>query len=104
MYSHSHFTLPIPKFSFLRISNPIRKVNATLVRYKNSFVFLKNIFQAIDTFSSFFLLFSKNKVKTPASSNRKLKNQSASYFIGDPIPNEEAQKRWGWRYEMKVIY
>ncbi|KAH9753141.1 DNA (cytosine-5)-methyltransferase CMT2 [Citrus sinensis] len=42
------------------------------------------------------------KVKTPASLDRKLKNQrSASYFIGDPIPNEEAQKRWGWRYEMK---
>jgi len=24
-------------------------------------------------------------------------------FIGDPIPDDEARKRWGWRYKLKVV-
>ncbi|KAL5550863.1 hypothetical protein UlMin_001039 [Ulmus minor] len=26
---------------------------------------------------------------------------SRFFFIGDPIPDDEAQNRWGWRYELK---
>lgn len=39
----------------------------------------------------------RKKYKTSASSTNK------SSFIGDPIPDDEAQKRWGWRYELKVV-
>ena len=30
------------------------------------------------------------------------KNKAASFFVGDPVPADEAQQRWKWRYEMKV--
>ncbi|XP_022949032.1 putative DNA (cytosine-5)-methyltransferase CMT1 isoform X2 [Cucurbita moschata] len=29
------------------------------------------------------------------------KNKAASFFVGDPVPADEAQQRWKWRYEMK---
>lgn len=38
-----------------------------------------------------------------ASLEKKLKKQKfPSYFVGDPVPTEEAQERWRWRYELKV--
>lgn len=42
------------------------------------------------------------KIKMEDCSKNKQKNGKCS-FIGDPIPNDEAQERWRWRYEMKVI-
>lgn len=50
---------------------------------------------------------SKNEgsVKKDMVSERKEKKQqkTACWFIGDPIPEEEARERWAWRYELKVI-
>lgn len=44
------------------------------------------------------------KFKTPASlENKQKKYKNMSFFIGDPILDDEAQERWRWRYEMKVI-
>lgn len=43
------------------------------------------------------------KIQTDDCSKNKLKNGKTSFFIGDPIPDDEAQERWRWRYEMKVI-
>ncbi|KAJ9537437.1 hypothetical protein OSB04_030170 [Centaurea solstitialis] len=42
------------------------------------------------------------KCKARASSNkkqRKLKRES--FFVGEPVPEVEAQERWHWRYELK---
>ncbi|KAJ7953371.1 Cytosine-specific methyltransferase [Quillaja saponaria] len=42
------------------------------------------------------------KFKSPAPSTNKNENKKCvSFFLGDPIPNDEARERWGWRYEMK---
>lgn len=30
-------------------------------------------------------------------------SKMTSFFVGDPVPADEAQQRWKWRYEMKVI-
>ena len=43
------------------------------------------------------------KIKTSKFSKSKLKNSNSSFFIGDPIPDDEAQERWRWRYELKVM-
>lgn len=44
------------------------------------------------------------KFKTPASlEDKQKKHKNMSVFIGDPILDDEAQERWLWRYEMKVI-
>lgn len=46
------------------------------------------------------------KRKTLDSSKNKQNKQEnikSASFIGDPIPDVEAQERWGWRYRMKVI-
>ncbi|KAF3447847.1 hypothetical protein FNV43_RR08553 [Rhamnella rubrinervis] len=40
------------------------------------------------------------KIKMEDCSKNKQKNGKCS-FIGDPIPNHQAQERWRWRYEMK---
>lgn len=46
----------------------------------------------------------RKKYKTSASlTNESMKQKSIPSFIGDPIPDDEAQKKWGWRYELKVI-
>ncbi|GFZ16619.1 chromomethylase 2 [Actinidia rufa] len=39
------------------------------------------------------------KVKTRASSKKKEK--SFCFFVGDPVPEEEARERWLWRYDLK---
>ncbi|XP_062146125.1 DNA (cytosine-5)-methyltransferase CMT2-like isoform X4 [Alnus glutinosa] len=42
------------------------------------------------------------KFKTPASlEDKQKKHKNMSFFIGDPILDDEAQERWLWRYEMK---
>lgn len=46
---------------------------------------------------------SPNKFKATTSKSKRKKYQTMSFFIGDPIPDGEAQERWHWRYEMKVI-
>ncbi|XP_061366896.1 DNA (cytosine-5)-methyltransferase CMT2 [Gastrolobium bilobum] len=33
--------------------------------------------------------------------NESMDEKNTPSFIGDPIPDDEAQKRWGWRYELK---
>lgn len=46
----------------------------------------------------------RTKYKKSASVTKERMNKnSIPSFIGDPIPDDEAQKRWGWRYELKVI-
>lgn len=35
---------------------------------------------------------------------KKNENKMASFFVGDPVPADEAQQKWKWRYEMKVIF
>lgn len=42
------------------------------------------------------------KIKTSKFSKSKLKNSNCSFFIGDPIPDDESRERWRWRYELKV--
>lgn len=44
----------------------------------------------------------RKNVKTLGASNKRKKIGEPSFFIGDPIPDVEAQERWGWRYQMKV--
>ncbi|KAH7514814.1 hypothetical protein FEM48_Zijuj11G0130500 [Ziziphus jujuba var. spinosa] len=41
------------------------------------------------------------KIRTQISSKNKQKSGDCTFFIGDPVPNEEAQERWRWRYELK---
>ncbi|KAI4327996.1 hypothetical protein L6164_020396 [Bauhinia variegata] len=44
----------------------------------------------------------RKKFKTTSSlANGGKNHKSIASFIGDPIPDDEAQKRWGWRYELK---
>ncbi|XP_057478976.1 DNA (cytosine-5)-methyltransferase CMT2-like isoform X3 [Actinidia eriantha] len=42
---------------------------------------------------------SSKKVKTRASSEKKEK--SICFFVGEPVPEEEARERWQWRYDLK---
>ncbi|CAK8562024.1 unnamed protein product [Lathyrus sativus] len=45
---------------------------------------------------------SKKKFKSSASfANGSMDEKNISLFIGDPIPDNEARERWGWRYELK---
>uniref|UniRef100_A0A2N9FFG1 Uncharacterized protein n=1 Tax=Fagus sylvatica TaxID=28930 RepID=A0A2N9FFG1_FAGSY len=46
---------------------------------------------------------SSKRSKSKASLEDKLKDKNISSFVGDPIPDDEAQERWRWRYEMKVV-
>ncbi|PQQ09602.1 hypothetical protein Pyn_26374 [Prunus yedoensis var. nudiflora] len=45
----------------------------------------------------------KKRKTLDSSENRqnKQKNCKSTSLIGDPIPDVEAQERWGWRYQMK---
>lgn len=44
------------------------------------------------------------KIRNPSGVKKKTnESQIASFFVGDPVPADEAQERWKWRYEMKVI-
>lgn len=43
------------------------------------------------------------KFESRKSSKNKKKNSNTCFFIGDPIPDNEAQERWHWRYELKVL-
>ncbi|KAJ0054340.1 hypothetical protein Pint_03547 [Pistacia integerrima] len=43
----------------------------------------------------------KKKSEPSTSVKKKQKQKNDSYLIGDPITAEEAQERWGWRYELK---
>ncbi|TKY58485.1 DNA (cytosine-5)-methyltransferase CMT2 [Spatholobus suberectus] len=44
----------------------------------------------------------RKKFKTSTTSTKESMDlESIPSFIGDPIPDDEAQKRWGWRYELK---
>ncbi|XP_022638588.1 DNA (cytosine-5)-methyltransferase CMT2 isoform X3 [Vigna radiata var. radiata] len=44
----------------------------------------------------------RKKYRTSNSSTKEgMDSESIAAFIGDPIPEDEAQKRWGWRYELK---
>lgn len=46
----------------------------------------------------------RKKYRTSNSSTKEgMDSESIAAFIGDPIPEDEAQKRWGWRYELKVV-
>ena len=46
---------------------------------------------------------SKRFKATASLEEKRKKDKNMSSFIGDPIPDDEAQERWRWRYEMKVI-
>ncbi|RDX66028.1 DNA (cytosine-5)-methyltransferase CMT2, partial [Mucuna pruriens] len=44
----------------------------------------------------------RKKYKTSTSLTKEsMDSESIPSFIGDQIPDDEAQKRWGWRYELK---
>jgi len=45
----------------------------------------------------------RKKHKTSFSAKEGTDSESIAVFIGDPISDDEAQKRWGWRYELKVV-
>ncbi|KAK7346247.1 hypothetical protein VNO80_20762 [Phaseolus coccineus] len=42
----------------------------------------------------------RKKYRT-SSAKEGMDSESVAAFIGDPISDDEAQKRWGWRYELK---
>ncbi|KAF3950783.1 hypothetical protein CMV_023507 [Castanea mollissima] len=44
---------------------------------------------------------SKRFKATASLEEKRKKDKNMSSFIGDPIPDDEAQERWRWRYEMK---
>nr|POE64718.1 dna (cytosine-5)-methyltransferase cmt2 [Quercus suber] len=44
---------------------------------------------------------SKRFKATASLEEKRKKAKNISSFIGDPIPDDEAQERWHWRYEMK---
>ncbi|XP_030947462.1 DNA (cytosine-5)-methyltransferase CMT2-like [Quercus lobata] len=44
---------------------------------------------------------SKRFKATASLEEKRKKGKNMSSFIGDPIPDDEAQERWRWRYEMK---
>ncbi|KAI3690218.1 hypothetical protein L2E82_48194 [Cichorium intybus] len=40
--------------------------------------------------------------ETRATSNKKPRKLTReSFFVGDPVPEDEAQEKWGWRYKLK---
>ncbi|KAL6348454.1 hypothetical protein AAG906_007386 [Vitis piasezkii] len=41
------------------------------------------------------------KIVLPTSENRHGQYKRTSFFIGDPVPDKEAQERWHWRYNLK---
>ncbi|KAJ9707388.1 hypothetical protein PVL29_002413 [Vitis rotundifolia] len=41
------------------------------------------------------------KIVLPTSENRHGQYKRTSFFIGDPVPDKEAQERWHWRYDLK---
>ncbi|KAJ0110851.1 hypothetical protein Patl1_03624 [Pistacia atlantica] len=43
----------------------------------------------------------KKKSEPSTSVKKKQKQKNDSYLIGDPITADEAQERWGWRYDLK---
>lgn len=44
----------------------------------------------------------KKKFKSSASfPNGSMCEKNVPSFIGDPVPDDEARERWGWRYELK---
>ncbi|GAU25020.1 hypothetical protein TSUD_154940, partial [Trifolium subterraneum] len=46
----------------------------------------------------------KKKFKSSASfMNGCTYEKGVPLFIGDPVPDDEARKRWGWRYKLKVV-
>ncbi|XWS49335.1 hypothetical protein CRYUN_Cryun13aG0154800 [Craigia yunnanensis] len=47
--------------------------------------------------------FSKKIKGSSLSKKKQSKLKSDPIFIGNPIPDDEAQERWRWRYEMKNI-
>ncbi|XP_052176411.1 DNA (cytosine-5)-methyltransferase CMT2-like isoform X2 [Diospyros lotus] len=42
----------------------------------------------------------QKKPRTVDSSKKRNESGVASFFIGDPVPSEEARRRWPWRYEI----
>ncbi|KAF4401783.1 hypothetical protein G4B88_000831 [Cannabis sativa] len=42
------------------------------------------------------------KTKTSNFAKSKPKKSNCSFFVGDPIPDDEARERWLWRYELKT--
>ncbi|MBA0853443.1 hypothetical protein Goshw_017633 [Gossypium schwendimanii] len=47
--------------------------------------------------------FSKKAKGSSLSGKEKSQSKTDVIFIGNPIPDDEAQERWRWRYEMKVV-
>lgn len=48
---------------------------------------------------------SRNPNKRPAKKRKKGKStDTVSFFVGDPVPDEEARQRWPWRYGLKVHF
>lgn len=45
----------------------------------------------------------ESATKSIKSNSKNIKHKYVSRFIGEPIPEDEAQKRWNWRYELKVV-
>lgn len=43
-----------------------------------------------------------DKEHSPKKISSEKKHKSTSSLVGDPIPDDEAQERWRWRYEKKV--
>lgn len=40
--------------------------------------------------------------ETRSTSNKKQRKlKTESFFVGDPVPEDEAQEKWGWRYKLK---
>ncbi|XP_012066500.1 DNA (cytosine-5)-methyltransferase CMT2 isoform X2 [Jatropha curcas] len=44
---------------------------------------------------------SPEKIKPMSSKKKQKKHKSICSLIGDPVPHNEAQERWHWRYEIK---
>ncbi|KDP46678.1 hypothetical protein JCGZ_12202 [Jatropha curcas] len=45
---------------------------------------------------------SPEKIKPMSSKKKQKKHKSICSLIGDPVPHNEAQERWHWRYEIKA--
>ena len=44
----------------------------------------------------------KASVSSEKKERKQKKNDVSSFFIGEPVPHDEARERWRWRYELKV--
>ncbi|XP_024958734.1 DNA (cytosine-5)-methyltransferase CMT2-like [Cynara cardunculus var. scolymus] len=44
---------------------------------------------------------SVSSTKQQSSTKKQRKLKRASFFVGEPVPEDEAQERWHWRYELK---